>query len=201
MEIKIMVVPGRVATVDLPEKATVVDAAKKAAEVMPNVPWLDLITVAGGKEREVRVQNKKFSNTSDVPEGYAGSVQTTPLEDGNVVLILTKIQGNETGIAVLTCYVNGEEYALETPVQVGKVLSEVAGIDLGKVKTITINGDAAQADQLVGDGDNVEIEFDLAAELAEIKAKLAATEAELAETKEKLAKAEEELAKLKKNKK
>lgn len=171
MEVKIMVVPGKVATVYLSEKATVMDVAKQAAKQKPEVPWLDLIRVGGSKEREVRVQNKKFSNTPEVPEGYAGSVHTTPLENGNVVLILTKIQGNETGVAVLTCYVNEQEYALETPVEARKVLSEVAGIDPVKIKAITVNGKKAELSQLVGDGDYIVVEIEKAAKPAKLKAK------------------------------
>lgn len=162
IEVKIMVVPGRIAIVSLPDKATVIDAAKAAAQQIPNVRWVEMIEAKGGAEREVRVQNRKYSNTNEVPKGYFGSVYETPLNDGEIILILTKIQGNDKGVAVLTCIINDVPYALETPVEVSKVLTEAARFNLAEVKSITINGAVALPDQLVGDNDKIEVEFDKA---------------------------------------
>ncbi len=151
--IRIMVVPGRFATVEYQGGMTVLGAARAAAQQYPDVKWEAL-----AMDREVRVQNRKYSNTGDIPEGYFGSVQTTPLEDGQIILILIKIKGN-AGEACLTCTVNGDEYALETPDDVGNVLRNVVGYDLDEVKTVYINGEASPLDQLVGNGDNITVEF------------------------------------------
>lgn len=161
-EIKLMVVPGRVVTVPLKgNKMTVIDAAKEAAKQLPNIDWLGMVDFGkGGNPREVRVQNRKFSNVGKIPPGYFGSVHTTPLKDNDVVLIITKISGNDSpGLGVLTCTINGDPYALETPEQVGIVLEEAAGINEGDVQAVHINGEKVQLDQLVGDKDAVTVEL------------------------------------------
>lgn len=156
MEVRIMVVPGRIARVSLEQVTvvTVLDACAAAAVQIPTVDWSGL-----AKDREVRVQNRKFSNTEEIPEGYTGSIFLTPLNEGDVVLILTKIKGNAVGEGALTCQINGEEYALETPVEASKVLAEVVGIDLNMVVNILINDESAELSQLVGDGDKVQVFF------------------------------------------
>lgn len=87
-------------------------------------------------------------------------MHTTPLKDNDVVLIITKISGNDSpGLGVLTCTINGDPYALETPEQVGIVLEEAAGINEGDVQAVHINGEKVQLDQLVGDKDAVTVEL------------------------------------------
>jgi hypothetical protein len=71
---------------------------------------------------------------------------------------LTKIKGN-VGEAVLTCRVNGEEYALETPDTVANVLTNVVGYDLSEIERVIINDDYAHFNQLVGAGDCVQVIF------------------------------------------
>jgi len=151
--IRIMVVPGRFATVEYQGGMTVLGAARAAAQQYPDVKWEAL-----AMDREVRVQNKKFSNTDGVPEGYFGSITTTPLEDDQIVLIVTQIKGN-VGEACLTCIVDGAGYALVSPDEVGNVLRDVVGYDLDEVKTVYINDEASPIDQLVGNGDNITVEF------------------------------------------
>lgn len=153
-EIKIMVVPGKIARVELTSCMTVLDACMAAERMIPGVGWVEL-----ARDREVRVQNRKFSNTDQVPEGYFGTIGGTPLNDGEVVLILTKIKGNVVGEAVLTCIVDGIEYALETPDAIANILANVAGHNLDEVKAIYINGEESPFDQLVGAGDEIEVEF------------------------------------------
>lgn len=153
-EIKLMVVPGKIARVGLTAGMTVLDACEVAERQVPGVGW-----VALAQGREVRVQNRRFSNTAEVTAGCAGSISTTPLNDGDVVLILTKIKGNEPapGEGVLTCTIDGAEYALETPEQLSVVLANVAGYDLRQVRAVFINGEESPLDQLVGAGDEVEV--------------------------------------------
>lgn len=158
MEIKVMVVPGKIARVEIPAGATVLAVCEQAEHQMPGVGW---VTLATG--REVRVQNRTFSNIEKVGE-YAGSIHTTPLNDGEVILILTKIKGNAPGEAVLTCSVDGVEFALETPDKIGNVLVNVAGYDLSKVKAVRVDGELSPLDQLVGGGDEIEVEFHSAPE-------------------------------------
>ena len=161
-EVKLMVVPGRVVTVPLRgKKMTVLDACNEAAKQIPTINWVRMVDAGiTADPREVRVQNRKFSNTKEIPAGYFGSVHTTPLKDNDVVLILTKISGNDSpGLGVLTCIINGDPYALETPEEVGVVIKEAAGIDKGDVKAVYINGEEVQLDQLVGDGDAVTVEL------------------------------------------
>jgi hypothetical protein len=67
-------------------------------------------------------------------------------------------------VGVLTCKVNGTEYALETPDQVGKVLANVAGFDVSRVAKVAINGRNAELTQLVGNGDEIIVK--MAAETA-----------------------------------
>lgn len=158
MEIKIMVVPGKIARIDLVSGMTVLNACEQAERILPGIGWVEL-----AKDREVRVQNRKYSNSAEIPEGYFGTIAGTPLNDGEVVLILTKIKGNglldrfRVAPAVLTCTINGQEFALETPVEARLVLTEVAGFDLGEVDYILINGAPADPMQLVGNGDVLEV--------------------------------------------
>lgn len=153
MEIKVMIVPGKIARVEVPAGATVLAACEMAERQIPGVGWMSLAA-----DREVRVQNRKFSNTAEAVEGTAGSIHSTPLKDQDVVLVLTKIKGN-AGEAVLTCEVNGAEYALETPVTVHHLLAEVVGLDLSEVGAVAVNGDDADLDQLVGAGDEISVEL------------------------------------------
>lgn len=153
-EIKIMVVPGKIVRVELVLGMTVLAACEQAERQMPGVNW-----VALAKEREVRVQNRKFSNTEDVVEGTFGSISRTHLNDGEVVLILTKIKGNAPGLGVLICTVDGAEFALETPDTIANVLANVAGYDLSQVRAVYVNGDESPFDQLVGSGDEITVEF------------------------------------------
>lgn len=150
MEIKVMIVPGKIARVDL-ASGTVLDACASASQQYPDIDWVGL-----AKDREVRVQNRKYSNTDEVGEGYFGSISITPLNDGEVVLILTKIKGNE---AVLTCWIDGSEYALETPAPASTVLAEAAGINPEDVAYILINGEEAELSRLVGGEDRVEVVY------------------------------------------
>lgn len=155
-EVKIMVVPGKIARVEFVAGMTVLDACEAARRQIPGVDWTAL-----AKDREVRVQNRKFGNTAEVPAGYFGSIQTTPLKDGEVILILTKIKGNAPapGEGVLTCVINGVEYALETAERIDVVLAQVVGYDLSSVRAVYINGEDSPFDQLVGAGDEVEVHF------------------------------------------
>lgn len=152
MEVKIMIVPGKICRVDLGTGATVLDACHQAESQIPGVGWVEL-----ANDREVRVQNRKFSNTEDTPDGFYGNIHTTALSDGDVILILTKIKGNSD--AVLTCIIDGAEYALETPVEAHVALTEAAGIDLADVDSIRINGETAEFDRLVGNGDRIEVVY------------------------------------------
>lgn len=153
MDIKIMVVPGKITKVTVPNGSTVLNVCEAAAQQIPGVDWVGL-----AKDREVRVQNRKFSNSEEIKEGTFGSISRTPLNDGDVVLILTKIKGNtDVGDGVLSCTINGEMYALESPEQVGKVLETVLGMDLSKVQSILINGAEAAANQLVGSDDDIKV--------------------------------------------
>lgn len=154
--VKIMVVPGKIARVELTSGMTVLDACETAERQIPGVGWTQL-----AKTREVRVQNRKFSNSAEVTAGFAGSIAITPLNDGEVVLILTKIKGNggAPGEGVLTVTIDGQEYALETPERLDVVLANVAGYDLNEVKSILVNGEESPLDQLVGSGDLVVVKF------------------------------------------
>lgn len=153
MEIKVMVVPGRVVTVKVLQKSTVFEVCTAAGKEIPAVDWAGL-----AESREVRVQGLKFSNSEggewNKEDGEHGSIYTTPLEDGNVVLIITKIEGNgpETKF-VLTCTINGQDYALATPIPIGEVLEDVAEIDLSKVAKVLVNGVKTDPNRLVADGD------------------------------------------------
>lgn len=154
-EIKIMVVPGKIARVELTAGMTVLDACEAAGRQIPGVDWVGL-----AKNREVRVQNRKFSNTAEVLAGCHGSISATTLNDGEVILILTKIKGNVApGLGVLTVTIDGQEYALETPEQLSVVLANVAGYDLRQVRAVFINGEGSPLDQLVGSGDFVVVKF------------------------------------------
>lgn len=156
MNVTIMVVPGRMTRVDLPGGATVVDLADKAKTILPDVDWPSLT-----REREVRVNKKKFSNVAEVDatKGYAGSILSTPLNDGDVVLIITKIKGNDGTTGVLTCTINDEEYALETPDTIANILKDVANINLDDVVSVEVNGEEANLQDLVGDEDYIVISF------------------------------------------
>lgn len=150
MEIKIMVVPGKIARIILTTGMTVLGACEQAERQVPGVGWVEL-----ARDREVRVQNRKFSNTDETVEGTYGSIQNTALNDGDVVLILTKIKGNSD--AVLICSIDGAEYALETPVEARVALVEAAGINLADVDHIRINGKDAELSRLIGNGDRIEV--------------------------------------------
>lgn len=152
INVTIMVVPGKMARVDVLEGATVVALADKAKTASPGIDWLGL-----AKDREVRVNKKKFSNVAEVDatKGYAGSILSTPLNDGDVVLIITKIKGNDGTTGVLTCTINDEEYALETPDTIANVLKDVAKINLDDVVSVEVNGDEANLQDLVGDEDYI----------------------------------------------
>lgn len=155
MNVKLMVVPGKLVELSVPEGTTVLGLAQKAMEVKPGVNW-----VALAQDREVRVNKKKFSNnaTVDSDKGYVGSIVSTPLDDYDVVLIITKIQGNEGG--VLTCTINDEDYALETPDTIANVLRGLTNINPDDVVSVTVNGDEeANLEDLIGDGDCIEVEL------------------------------------------
>jgi molybdopterin converting factor small subunit len=153
MEIKVMVVPGKIAKVQVSEGSTVLAACEAAAKQIPGVDWVNL-----AKDREVRVQNRKFSNCAEAKDGTFGSITNTPLNNGDVILVLTKIKGNtEPGYGALTCTINGEGYALETPEQIGKVLKDVVGINMDKIQSIMINGIEADSTQLIGSDDDIQV--------------------------------------------
>lgn len=156
MEVKVMVVPGKIARVELVAGMTVLGACEAAERQIAGVDW-----VALAKGREVRVQNRRFSNMAETAVGYAGSIQTTPLNDGDVVLILTKIKGNASapGEGVLICSIDGVEYALETPERIDIVLAQVAGYDMTDVRAVFVNDEESPLDQLVGSGDQLEVAF------------------------------------------
>jgi len=152
--VKIMVVPGKIVSVDVAPGASVLDACAAAAAQKPEVEWEALAC-----DREVRVQNKKYSNTEEVAEGYFGTISGTALNDGEVILILTKIKGNTSdGLGVITCTVNGQEFATDSPKEVGEFLVEV-GFDLFQVASVRINGELAPHNQLVGNGDTISVEM------------------------------------------
>jgi len=153
-QITVMVVPGKIARVELVVGMTVLMACEQAERQIPGVNWVEL-----AKSREVRVQNRKFSNTDEVVSGTFGSISRTPLNDGEVVLILSKIKGNEPGLGALTCMIDGQEFALETPGEIGQILSDVAGYDLSQIRAIFVNGEESPFDQLIGNGDNITVEF------------------------------------------
>lgn len=154
MLVKLMIVPGKIINVEVSTGATVMDVALKAADSDASVDWVGL-----ARDREVRVNKKKYSNVGEVDEtqGYAGSIVTTPLNGGDVVLVITKIQGNEAG--ALTCMINDDQYALETPDTIANVLRDVVGKDPAKVTGVAVDGDEANLQDLVGDGDYIEVEF------------------------------------------
>jgi hypothetical protein len=149
--IKMMLVPGKIVSLSLEDGATVMDAARAAVAQKPECEWVEL-----AKAREVRVQNKKYANTTEVTAGTFGSIHSTPLKDGEVILVLTKIQGND---AVLSCTVDGEEFALESPVQVDTLLTSVVGVDLIAVEKIYLNGEEVELSRLVSRGDSISVEY------------------------------------------
>lgn len=157
MRIQIIPVPGPVIEVSVPAGATVVDVAQEATKVKPDINFVRLV-----HEREVRVNKRKFSNVADVDEaaGYAGSILSTPLDEGDVIAIVIKIQGNYGSNGLLTCIINGQEYALETPDTIANVLKNVLHIDPATVASVTVDGDEANLEDWVGDEDDIEVEFE-----------------------------------------
>lgn len=153
MKVQIMIVPGPIANVEIPVGRTVLQACEKANEITSH----DFVGLAG--QKEVRVQNRKFSSTTKIPEGYSGSICSTPLNDGDVILIIQKIEGNDgVGIGALTCKVNDDEYALETPGEAQDILPTL-GFSLENVSSFKINGETALLNQLIGLGDVVSITY------------------------------------------
>ncbi|MDO8669364.1 MAG: hypothetical protein Q7K65_03670 [Candidatus Buchananbacteria bacterium] len=155
MNVQIMVVPGPILDVTVPDGGTVMDVAVKAEEIKPEVEW---VALTGG--REVRVNKKMFSNVAEIDpdKGYVGSIKTTPLCNGDVILIITKIKGND-GSGVLTCTVNGQDYALETPDTIANILRDVVGIDPDSVISVTVDEEDANLQDLVGNGDEIDVEL------------------------------------------
>jgi sulfur carrier protein ThiS len=147
MIIKMLIVPGKLAKVTVPAGSNCLQVAKAAAVIHPDVKWVELTG-----DREVRVQNRKFSNTDGVPDGYFGSIKNTALKNNDVVLILTKIKGN-VGDAVLQFTLNGEDFCAETPITIEDFLKNVVNVDLAKVSNVKINGTTAALDQLIGNCD------------------------------------------------
>lgn len=154
MNVKLMVVPGRLVELDVPAGTTVLGLAEKAKAVKPEVDWVGLV-----KNREVRVNKKKFSNSAEIDsaKGYVGSILVTPLAHFDVVLIITQIKGNEEG--VMTCTINGEGYALQTPDTIANVLRDLTDINPDDVVSVTVSGDEANLEDLIGDGDYIEVEL------------------------------------------
>lgn len=151
ISVKVMVVPGKVVSVVLDYGATVLDACEVAARVHEDIDWVQL-----AKSREVRVQNKKYSNKQEIPDDYYGNIMETALNDLEVVLILTKIAGN-VGLGVLTCNINGQEYSLETPDTLKNVLRDVVGMNTSNVQRVIVNGSESPISQLVGNGDTITV--------------------------------------------
>ncbi len=154
MNVKLMVVPGKIVELEVPAGTTVLGLAEKASQVKPEVDWVGL-----AQNREVRVNKRKFSNNAEVDtaKGYVGSILVTPLADFDVVLIITKIQGNEEG--VITCTINGEGYSLETPDTIANILRSLTDINPDDVVSVTVNGEEANLEDLIGEGDYIEVEL------------------------------------------
>lgn len=154
MNIKIMIVPGVCKDVVVPDGSNVLTAAAAARVLATDIDWVEL-----AKAREVRVNGKKFSNTESVDEsqGFFGSITSTPLETGQVVMIVTKVKGN--GLCVLVCTVNGEQYSLETPDKLCNILASPVGMDVDNVASITVNGEVAHLEDMVGNGDDIQVSF------------------------------------------
>ena len=154
MNIKIMVVPGKIIYIEVADGATVMEVARQAASFNGSINGSELV-----RDREVRVNKKKFSNIEavDKADGYVGSVVTTPLEDGDIILVLKQIKGNEGG--ALECVIDGQDYALATPDTIANILRDVVGKNPNDVISVKVNGDFAHLEDLVGDGDDIEVYF------------------------------------------
>jgi hypothetical protein len=176
-EVKLMIVPGKIAKIPYVEGMTVLEAAKAAAEANPGsrVDWVGLV-----QAREVRVQRKKFSNTRDIPAGYVGTIFTTPVLPGYVIQVITKIAGNSNakGLTVLVVSVDEEDFCSEAPSTLEQFLLD-AGI-LGKplptccdacrsraleanrealrAVVVIVNGEPADLDDLVAMEDEIRLQ-------------------------------------------
>jgi len=150
MTVKLMVAPGKLHTVQVPKDSTVLQVCGILAQNEPDVQFVQL-----ARDREVRVQNQKFSNVDgfDKDKGYVGSIETTPLQNGQVVLIMTKIKGNGDGVFLVT--INDEQYGLDAVQSIGETLSELLNVDTNVVDELTVNGRDADLDDLVGANDNI----------------------------------------------
>jgi hypothetical protein len=152
-------IPGVVGDVELDKGATVLDAAAAMTKFYPEIEWIEL-----AHQKEVRVQGVKYSNRHEIPEGYAGNIFKTPLNNEEIIFILTEIAGN-VGEFVLICSVNGRRYGLNTPSEIGVMLQKVVGIDLDKVASITVGDKAVHHSRLVGNGDIISVDMKVEVEI------------------------------------
>ncbi len=150
MTIKLMVAPGKLHTVQVPKDSTVLQVCEILSQQEPGVQFVQL-----AREREVRVQNQKFSNVDgfDKDKGYVGSIETTPLQNGQVVLIMTKIKGNGDSVFMVT--INDEQYGLDAVQPIGEALSELLNVDIDVIDELTVNGRDADLEDLVRANDNI----------------------------------------------
>jgi len=153
-----MLVPGPLLDLEVPAGTTVLGLAR-AAQAQNTDATIDWVFLA--KDREVRVNKRKFSNTSeiDATKGYVGSIVSTPLTAGQIVLIIKRLKGNDGSAGVLTCTINNKGYALETPDTIANVLKNVVGIDPATVATVEVNWEPARLEDLIGDEDVIDVTF------------------------------------------
>jgi len=163
MKVRLMLVPGKIVTVEVPEGSTVLDACTAASQNTETKLSGDKQWDEYAKKRQVRVQNKKYSNVKEINEkdGYCGSIWTTPLKDGYVVLILTKIEGNESG-GVKMFTIDGDEYALDDEEYCyGDYLADVLDVDVDTIDYIVVNGEKQEdLDCIIKAGDVAEVHYD-----------------------------------------
>ena len=70
--------------IDIPENSTVINACEIAHQQNPDIDWIHL-----AKNKRVRVNYRDYSN-AETENGYYGSILTTPLSAGDIVLIFNK---------------------------------------------------------------------------------------------------------------
>lgn len=151
MQYTIMYVPGKTAKVQSGEQLTVLGICEAAERIRPEVQW-----VRAAQSYQVRVNGKIFSNTENYPDStFAGDINTTLVNDGATVLIMSKITGNDKFQPVV-CTINGEEICLEDKAQIARVLYDHCGVrSMDEIESATANGSYIDRNYVVQDGDNI----------------------------------------------
>lgn len=152
MNIRFMIAPGKsYSWTELPSGLTVLGLAEHANNnnFDNNVNFVEIVSNLG-----IRVNNRPFSSNESVGDDQAGSILSTTLNDGDVIIAMGKIKGNNNRCPLLTCTVNDQEYCSDSPIEVGNMLTEIVGMSLDGI-TIKINGEDAQPNQWLCPGDVV----------------------------------------------